>query len=188
MITETIIFKVPEGTFSTLADCFENSDKPKIKLMIEKWYSLSSDLKSIGARGINIPEGISESLYCLTDCRNIVRITRSAKGTNSSCDCYNKLTYDRIQVKACSVLPDLSSFGPNSVFDKLIFMDLSNLYTGVFKIYDIPTQLIYQHKVNKTQTFLEQQQQVRRPRFSIFKSIIIPYKINPFLIGNINEW
>jgi hypothetical protein len=85
------------------------------------------------------------------------------------------------------VLPDLSSFGPKSKYDKLIFMDLSNIALGDFRIFDISVDLIDEHKVNKKQTFLEQQQQQRRPRFSIAKIIAIN-NIKPCIVGNINDW
>lgn len=180
---------LPEGTFNTTAISFEEIDKKKLKQMITLWSELSQQLKSLGARGVNIPEGISEPLYCLAmNYEEIVRITKSISGANTSFDCYHKNTHERIQVKACSVLPDLSSFGPKSQFDKLAFLDLSDISNGNFKIFDIPPALIYNHNVNSTQTFIEQQREKRRPRFSIFKDIIEKHNLHPTVTGNINEW
>jgi hypothetical protein len=188
MIIENIKLVLPEGDFNTTVYKFEESDKKHIKDMIVIWNNLSQKLKQIKARGINIPEGISEPLYCLVaNNKEVVRTTRSISGANSSFDCYNIRTKERIQVKACSVLPDLSSFGPKSKYDKLIFMDLSNIALGDFRIFDISVDLIDEHKVNKKQTFLEQQQQQRRPRFSIAKIIAIN-NIKPCIVGNINDW
>lgn len=190
MRVEKLNISLPEGNFDAEAHIFEDNDKTKIKNMVHLWNQLSTALKQIGARGVNIPEGISEPLYCLAvGADTTIRITKSINGANTSFDCYNIQNHNRIQVKACSILPDLSSFGPNSQFDQLIFIDLSSIATnGTFKIFDIPVNLVYTHKVNKDQTFTDQQLQGRRPRFSLYKEIIQPNNIQPILNGNINVW
>ena len=96
-------------------------------------------------------------------------------------DCYQLNTRKRIQIKACSVKEDLTSFGPKSVWDELYFVHFfpNNRYDGCYAIYIIENNLIYNHRVSKTQTFRDQQSQGRRPRFSIIKEIIIPNKIEP---------
>jgi Bsp6I restriction endonuclease len=43
-------------------------------------------------------------------------------GANSSFDCYEPQKSKRIQVKACSVEEDLTSFGPDSVWDEIYFV------------------------------------------------------------------
>ena len=56
----------------------------------------------------------------------------------------------------------------------------------LFDIYLIKNQLIYSHKVNSAQTFKDQQLQKRRPRFSIFKELILKNNIKPVKTGNLN--
>ena len=87
-----------------------------------------------------------------------------------------------------SVLPDLTSFGPKSVWDDLYFVDFyrKGKWDGLFDIYHIENQLIYNHKVNSNETFKDQQLQKRRPRFSIFKELIIKNNIKPTKTGNLS--
>ena len=95
----------------------------------------------------------------------------------------------RIQVKACGVLPDLTSFGPKSEWDEIYFMDFfkDGSWNGEFDIYFIENNWIYNHKVNNNQTMKEQQLQGRRPRFSIYKDIIQRRGIKPVSTGNLNN-
>ena len=64
---------------------------------------------------------------------------------------------------------------------ELFFLDFSE-GDGSFKVYDIKPDWIYKHKVNKSQTFEEQQKQNRRPRFSITENIINLKKLKPIKI------
>ena len=43
---------------------------------------------------------------------------------------------------------------------------------GSFKVYYIKPEWVYNHQVNKNQTFKQQQEEKRRPRFSIIDKII----------------
>ena len=43
----------------------EELDRPKLRIIFRLWLKLSNLLKNFGARGINIPEGLTESLFCL---------------------------------------------------------------------------------------------------------------------------
>lgn len=87
-------------------------------------------------------------------------------------------TGPRIQVKASSVASDLTTFGPRSEWDELFFLDFS-ASDGSFKVYKIEPDWIYKHMVNKKQSFSAQQEQGRRPRFSIIENIIKPRKLKP---------
>lgn len=183
MFTENIIIHAQNSTFDVEAQKFEDSDRELFAQIYRDWRSLSNNLKSIGGRNVNIPEGLSEGLFCLE--MGASRITKSASGLNSSFDAYCVDTKSRIQVKACSVLPDLTSFGPKSVWDKLYFCDFykEGRWDGSFDIYEVPNELIYNHKVNSVDTFKDQQRAKRRPRFSIYKDLIIPNKIIPVKTG-----
>ena len=72
-----------------------------------------------------------------------VRVTSSISGANSSWDCYDVKRQKRIQVKACSVLPDLTSFGPNSQWDEIYFVDFyrQGKWDGTFDIYQIKVHI-----------------------------------------------
>ncbi|MBU1890158.1 Bsp6I family type II restriction endonuclease, partial [Patescibacteria group bacterium] len=74
-----------------------------------------------------------------------------------------------------------TSFGPRSKWDDLYFLDFYNggKVDGLFDIYKIPNNLIYENKVNKKQTLKDQQDEKRRPRLCIKKEIIANYKIKP---------
>lgn len=179
MIKLNQMLKLPDGVFNAETMSFDSSDDDYIRELYKDWIQLSNKLRSLGGRGVNLPEVLSEAVFCRVT--GAVRINSNIKGTKSSFDCYDILRNKRIQVKACSVLPDLTSFGPNSVWDELYFMNFYNKgkWDGSIEIYLIPNLLIYSHKVNSNQTMREQQLQGRRPRFSIFSEIIIANGLTP---------
>ena len=159
---------------------FDNSDLPKLEKIYWSWVNLSNDLEKFGGRRINIPEILSEAIYCINF--NAGRLTSNlGSGIKSSFDCWDKERNTRIQVKASSVKNDLTSFGPRSVWDELYFVHFfpNDTYDGSYSIYKIPNDLIYNHKVSKLQSFTDQQKQNRRPRFSLIREIIKPNKLTP---------
>ncbi len=138
---------------------------------------------------MNLPEGLSEVAFCyFMDC---VRLNnpKIGKGVNTSFDVYSLKTNKRIQVKSCSVLPDLTSFGPKSQWDEIYFQDFykEGKWDYSFDIYLIPNDLIYNQKVNKNQTLKEMQKQGKRPRFSIYEDIIIANGIKPIKTVRLKE-
>ena len=157
----------------------EKSDRKILKELYSDWKKLNDRLKTISTRGINLPETISENAFALffPDCFRIV----SLKGMKCSFDCINIKTGSRIQIKASSVASDLTSFGPRSEWDELFFLDFSK-GDGSFKVYKIEPDWIYNHQVNKKQTFKQQQEQSRRPRFSIIDKIIKVKTLKPVKI------
>ena len=154
----------------------EKSDRELLKNLYSDWKKLNDRLKAISTRGINLPEAISENAFALffPDCFRVV----SLKGMKCSFDCINVKTGSRLQIKASSVISDLTSFGPRSEWDELFFLDFSN-GDGSFKAYKIEPDWIYKHMVNKNQSFQQQQEENRRPRFSIIENIIKPKKLKP---------
>lgn len=175
---------LPEGNFQAKLDIFENKDKVVLKNIYYKWIELSKELKKINSRAVNIPEGLSEGAFCLAMGNNfgrLIDLSKKSYKVNTSFDCYNTETEKRIQVKASSVEEDTTSFGPNSKWDELYFVDFykEGKWEGDYDIYLIPNQFIYEHNVNKNQTFTQQQSQTRRPRFSIKKAIILTNNLKP---------
>ena len=157
----------------------EKSDRELLKNLYSDWKKLNDRLKAISTRGINLPETISDNAFALffPDCFRVVKL----KGMKCSFDCLNIKTGSRIQIKASSVASDLTSFGPRSEWDELFFLDFSK-GDGSFKAYKIEPDWIYKHQVNKKQTFMQQQAENRRPRFSITDSIIKARKLKPIAV------
>ena len=157
----------------------EKGDQERLRSIYNLWNTLNRAIKAISTRGINLPEAISENAFTLffPDCFRVV----SLKGMKCSFDCINIKTGSRIQIKASSVASDLTSFGPRSEWDELFFLDFSK-GDGSFKIYKIEPNWIYKHMVNKNQSFQQQQEENRRPRFSIIENIIKTKKLKPIKI------
>jgi len=157
----------------------EKGDKELLRKLYSDWKNLNDRLKQISTRGINLPETISENAFCLFF-KDYVRVVKLKKG-KCSYDCINTKTGEKVQIKASSVSSDLTSFGPRSEWDSLYFLDFSK-GDGSFKVYRIEKEWIYSHKVNRDQTFKEQQEQGKRPRFSITDNIVKPRRLKPIKI------
>ena len=173
------VLSLPEGEFRTEIIAFDQTDIPILKDVYDYWRELCNKISKIGGRYVNLPESLSEAAFC--QCMNSVKLFKNISGANSSFDAYDLERKKRIQVKGCSVVPDLTSFGPRSQWDELYFVDFyrDGKFDGQFDVYLIPNELIYNFKINASQTFLDQQRQGRRPRLSIFRNIIIPNQIKP---------
>ena len=194
MIKQNEQLTLPEGKYSTNTLRFENSDRKILFKIYTDWLKLSDQLSAIEARRVNIPEGLTESAFCLE--MDAVRITGKLKGikglssktVKTSFDAYSHITKKRIQIKAASVPSAPSSFGPSSEWDILYYLDFyrKGLWDGKFDIYEISSKDIYSTKVNATQTLAEQQLEGKRPRFSIYTKIIQAKGLTPIKIGNLN--
>ena len=170
-----VTLNLPEGNFITTVNIFDEDDHGKILDIYKNWSELNKSLKEVNARGSNLPEGLSEVSLCLV--KGFYRKIKNINGANATFDCYDPnspVNSNRIQVKACSVIPDLSSFGPKSVWDRLFFMDFyaNGNWDGEFVVYEIGNEDINTHMVSSTQTFQEQKDQGRRPRFSIMSDFV----------------
>lgn len=188
MLNKEIELVLPEGTYKADVIEFEEADRKKLLSLYENWRTLCDELNKMQARSVNLPEGLSESAFCLEmKCVRTTGGVKKGQKVNTSFDAYNPANNKRIQIKACSVLPDLTSFGPKSVWDELYFVDFyrKGLWDGKFDIYKIETNDIYSNAVNVGQSFADQQKEKRRPRFSIYKDIIVPKKITPIKTGNL---
>jgi hypothetical protein len=155
---------------------WEESDRERLRTLFKFWSDLNSGMKEIASRGINLPEGISESAFCLDFDKNA---GRALKG--GSFDAYDASTGRAIQIKASSVEYDLTSFGPKSYWNDLYFLDFYNggSIDGSFDVYLIPNEKVFNARLNSGQTFRDQQAQKRRPRFGIKKEIIEPLSLKP---------
>ena len=162
---------------------FEYEQKDKvIRWRLFKARAMTNKLlKLFWARWANLPEWISEIAFCMVTGAVRFKEVRSWKEkVHASFDTYNLKTGKTQQIKASSVSEDLTSFWPKSERDELYFMDFSRL-DWTFDVYFIDSEYIYWNKVNQKESFTDQQEQKRRPRFSIVKKIIIPHKLKPIL-------
>jgi hypothetical protein len=166
---------------------FDRKDKKKWKELFDVWKKLKMGMRDYKSREPNFPEGLSEVAYCLYS--GSKRVLSIAGPVSSSFDTFNLKKEEAEQIKASSVEKDLTSFGPRSRWDKLYFLDFYNggKTDGTFNVYEIPNKLIYNMKVNSRQTFKQQQEQGRRPRFSITKEIISKKKLKP-IAKNVKVW
>jgi len=166
---------------------FNKSDGKKWKRLFDMWKKLKLGLRDYKSREPNFPEGLSEVAFCLfSGSKRFI----SLKGKSAaSFDTFNTETGRAEQIKACSVKSDLTSFGPNSKWDDLYFLDFYNQgkLDGTFNIYKIPSKRVYKMKVNKKQTMKQQQDQGKRPRFSIIDKIIKDKKLKP-IVENVKVW
>lgn len=167
-------------------DVMEESDKENLIEMYTMWNDLSNKLSAYGCRRVNFPE-LSELIFCAFF--NCWRTNNTqGLGKHSSFDCYNPETEKMIQIKAASASNELTSFGPDSVWDEIYFMDFYNggNYDGTFEVYLLPNEAIYSYPMNKNETFRDQQLQKRRPRFSIRK-LIKQLRIRPIGVYNLYD-
>ena len=158
---------------------FDDTDRVKWKQLFDQWKSLKMGMREYKSREPNFPEGLSEVAFCLHSGSG--RFIKLKGNSKASFDTFDLQDNRSEQIKACSVEYDLTSFGPKSVWDDIYFLDFFNegLLDGRFDIYQIPTGLILNMKVNKDQTVADQQNQGRRPRFSIKRKIIKELNIKP---------
>ena len=95
----------------------------------------------------------------------------------------------RIEFKATSRFEgDLSSFGPRTIFDNLVFLRF-NLYENQLYIYDlnINSEEFGGYPANKTQTIQEQKNQGRRPHVSLQKLFVEAKNLIPDIIFDIRR-
>lgn len=158
-------------------DAFDADDERTLKNILKQIKDINSQLKALKGRMINVPDVVSEGLFAYHF--NSIR-TNDVAGAHSY-DCVS-LDGKGIQVKSASIEDDLTSFGPTSTWDELYFMDFSS--GNDVKIYNIPSENIYNMVLNKAknETFRDQQRQGRRPRLSIKSSIIKPLRLEPVKI------
>lgn len=167
--------RLKDGT-KVIGDAFDQDDFIKLKNIFRKWQDINADLKSLEGRTLNVPDVFSEALYCIFF--NAVR----TNGTAHSYDCVDISTGAGIQIKSASIPNDCTSFGPKSTWDELWFADFAPNGTvdGIVDFYHI-TRDVYSLVLNqaKNETFKMQQEQGRRPRFSMKSCIIIPDNLKP---------
>lgn len=171
---------------------FEDSDKPKFKQLFNKWKAYKESGEFVEQRA-NIPEGLTEGIVA-KDIRGIFRKgkknDKKSKFPTTKFDCYCSLENKIVEVKACSIPNDLTSWSPKPYFDVFYFVDFSSM-DGKYEIYKIETtdsEILGETVTAKGTTFRQQVANGRRPRFSVFEKYIIPkYKCSgkPIFYGDL---
>ena len=169
------ILNLPEGNKRCEVTIFDRNDCDELRRIYDGWRMLCDNLGKLNARSVNLPEGLSEIGFAMA--KEMWRCTSSIIGANSSFDCYDPngtRGNNRIQIKACSILPDLTSFGPKSQWDRIFFVDFyrEGKWDRTFDVYEVETKDIENFPVNASQTLLDQKKQGRRPRFSIYSGLV----------------
>lgn len=144
------------------------------------WKDLNTGLRSVVTRGINFPEAISEPIVCYS---LDLLWNKGSFGDARTND--GKV----VEIKACSNFDrDLTSFSPKMEFDALVFLRLDQKNNLAY-IYDtkLNSTTLGEIQVNATQTLKDQQEQGRRPRFSIINKLIIPQDLKPAAIFDIRK-
>lgn len=144
------------------------------------WKEINQKIKKIGGRRINIPEIITEGIACYINNWGRINDTNIVGLDSSSADAIDIRTGETIQIKAASSSNNLktgpTSFGPNTVFDRLVFIHL-NYESNILEIYDFKENY-KKLMVNKSETLEDQQKMGKRPRVNLL-NIIKQNKIKP---------
>lgn len=164
-------------------------DDKKINEVIDAyflWKKLDEKLKTLSStRGINFPSELSEYIVCY-----VLGYAIKTKGSGDAVDLSNEKNPRIIEIKGSSAtnIYAPNSFSPSENFDELIFIRLEK-DLDICKIYctGLNSEDIKEIKVNKIETFGEQQKQGRRPRFSIQKQIIEALELEPDYIFEIKK-
>lgn len=146
-----------------------------------KWKDLNTYIKSNSSRGINMPDAISEPMACY--CLNLK--WNRGPSVGDATDVHG----NRIECKATSNFEgDLSSFGPKTVFDDLLYLRF-NLDENQLYIYDLKvnSEEFGKYPANKKQTIQDQKDAGRRPRVSLQKLFVDANNMEPTLIFDIRR-
>src|SRR5690625_3361023 len=102
-------------------DDFDESDYIKLKSIFHKWLDINKELKCLKGRALNVPDILSEGLFCIFF--DAIRTNNDPYAL--SYDCVMKSTGEGVQVKSASIPIDCSSFGPTSTWDLLYYVDFA---------------------------------------------------------------
>lgn len=131
---------------------------------------------------MNMPDAISEPLGCY--CLGLLWNRGSEGG-----DATNPITGETIEFKATSRFEgDLSSFGPNTNFDNLVFLRFK-LDDNLLYVYDLQINSNDFGKLpaNRNETIEDQQRQKRRPRVSLLNLFVLAKNLDPDVIFDIRR-
>jgi hypothetical protein len=185
MVDKIVELKHDGRKFKCAVRIFGSEFDGEIYKIYSAWRYLNEVSKSLGTRGVNVPEGLSETVFCRI--MGSARIIPKPAGFPGSFDAYDLKRRKRQEIKSTSVNNDLTSFSPLTRCDELYFVDFyrKGLHDGSFDIYKLDPEVLAKVQVNSTQTFDDQQAEGRRPRFSVRQKLIIESGLMPIYSGNL---
>jgi hypothetical protein len=191
MIEKQIQTKIYGEDSSFKIKLYGEEDILWVKEVFTLWMNFKQALKKHGERSPNIPEAVSETIYCILTHSGRFANSKSKKLKDASFDAFNVITEETIQVKASQIEKDCTSFGPKTRWDKLVFVDFFNdgNVDGTFDIYEIPTEYLNKVIVREEGdiTFEKRKAEGKRPRLSLKESVIYPNSIQP-IYKNMKLW
>jgi len=136
-------------------------------------YIYETKLLTLGLkiRRQNPPEDITENLakHIISKCEYTNSIVWCKEFKQYSGDLYNTETKEQMEIKSFTSNGPIQ-FSPTSKFDCLYFLDLKNFVNDQIILYKVymhsESEELYNIKVNKSETFLDQKNKGRRPRLS----------------------
>lgn len=158
---EEININVQGREYKALAKRWGKKDLPLVKKALENWSSLVEFIKKYGGRGTNLPELLSEALFCIFT--GSVQILKTKGGAPKGFDTYSEKTKKTQQIKGSSRKDSPSSFGPHEKFDEVYWVVVElkkDKFTGKFEIYKLPRESIVNHP-----NFRRNAPAGKRPRF-----------------------
>ena len=180
--------------FTILGTKYSDDDNANFLSVLNSWITYKESLNKIDGRNPNIPESLTEGLVSkhYSDTYRKIKIIKNTNKSLTKFDCYKSDTNQIIEVKGCSVMPDLTSWSPKPFFDFFCFVDFSSL-DGKYKIFqiNITSEELKNLEVNiNGETFQDQINSKRRPRFSVYEKFInSKYKCTgePIFSGDLNS-
>lgn len=132
-------------------------------------------------RGANIPEALTEAIVCMCIKGKLIK-----SGMGDILIPGSKIG----EVKATSKTDgDLTSFSPSELFDKLYFVIADPKNSHIYAVYDLRMNRkdIEKIQVSNSETFRDQANQGRRPRFSIIEKVIKAQKLSPTWLVDVKK-
>ncbi|MAJ45171.1 MAG: hypothetical protein CMF96_10575 [Candidatus Marinimicrobia bacterium] len=170
---------IPKKIVKNIYDAFCN--------YIKTMYNSEKELDCYIGRIANFPESVSENLVLYALQRKKFKASWNTR--SGDLKYFKNKLWKKGEVKCKQNGP--SQFSPSSKWDTLFFINAKDHLYGnieIFMIENICSIDLDNVKINKTQTFKEQKDQGRRPRFNIEK-VLEKYINNDNMIynGTVNE-
>ena len=175
---KSVKIKINKKEFEAQVRRWNKKDIPIIRKALRNWRDLSEFLKKHGARGTNLPELLSEAIFCI--CSGSVQVVNVKGRAEKGFDCYDQKKHARQQIKGSSNIATPSSFGPHSKFDEVYWVVIEPESKHFkYKIYSIPRDAVVNHP-----NFRKHVPEGRRPRFSLWE-IVKRRNLQPVYEGKI---
>jgi hypothetical protein len=156
----------------------EEFDRVKLHGLFNSWKELNEGMREFQSEGIQLPDGLYKSAFCLSyDSARVLEV----QGASYSFDTIDLNKWTRQLVKASIVKDDLTVFDSQLGWDELYWLDFyqGGNYDGTFDVYRIPNDVILNVQITKKKTFREQQNQGKSSRLHVRRDIILQNDMKP---------